>query len=222
MNLKSWYKYRIHKEGLGFFAFFVTGTLFLYKIHIILGLIATWGSCWCLYFFRIPYRKASSDVGAIVSPADGHVVSIQNMVPPAELNLGADIRARISIFLTIFDVHMNYVPIQGKIRSVRYQKGHFFHAGKAKASEQNEQNTLIIDIEDSHDHHRDLGVVQIAGLVARRIRCDIQKGAHVQKGQFYGLIRFGSRVDVYLPVGVHPIVHVGDRVLAVSTILARI
>jgi phosphatidylserine decarboxylase len=219
MNLRL-KKGLIHKDGIGFFIIFLIVSAFLANVSVILGCFGVFAALWCLYFFRIPSRATPNNPGVLVSPADGRVVSVAEVIPPQEFAIGNETRTRISIFLSIFDVHINYIPILGKIRNIYYQKGHFFHAGKEKASEQNEKNTLIIDI--PYGNKNDIAVVQIAGLIARRIRCDVKKGDGVVTGQYYGLIRFGSRLEVYLPKGTSSSVQVGDRVLAAKTILTNI
>jgi phosphatidylserine decarboxylase len=211
---------RVHKDGVNCFILLILIAVVLTKISFVLGVISACGAVLCLFFFRVPYRVVPNRTGIVVSPADGRVVSIQDVTPPKEFDLGDASRVRISIFLSIFDVHLNYIPILGKIRKIYYQQGHFFHAGKDKASEHNEKNALSIDI--PYGKGSDIGVVQIAGLIARRIRCDVKKGDEVATGQYYGLIRFGSRLEIYLPRGVSASVSVGDRVLAAKTILADI
>jgi phosphatidylserine decarboxylase len=213
-------KFRVHKDGVVFFVLLALVSILFFKINIFFCGFSAFIAILCLYFFRVPYRVVPNKKGSIVSPADGRVVSVQRIAPPQGIGLGAGERTRISIFLSIFDVHINYIPMLGKIRNIFYQEGYFFHAGKDKASEHNEKNTLIIDIPIGKNN--DIGVVQIAGLIARRIRCDVKNGDNVATGQYYGLIRFGSRLEVYLPRGVSSAVCVGDRVFAASTILAEI
>jgi phosphatidylserine decarboxylase len=161
-----------------------------------------------------------TDAGLIISAADGRVVSIKDVVPPPEFGLGDLPRTRISVFLNIFDVHVNYVPISGQITHIYYEQGHFFNAAKDKASEHNEKNAIVIQLNCASK--RTLGVVQIAGLVARRIRCDVRCGDAVKTGQYYGLIRFGSRLDMYLPEHAQVRVNVGDRVRAATTVVAEL
>lgn len=213
-------RYKIHRDGFGFSVIFILVAVLLMKWNIILGIPAVFAALWCLYFFRIPYRKVIVEPGAILSPADGKVVAVQEMVPPSELGLGEGARTRISIFLSIFDAHINNIPISGKVRNIFYKKGRFFHAGKDKASEQNENNSVVIDID--YGKSNDIAIVQIAGLIARRIICEIKEGDKVSASQYYGLIRFGSRVDIYLPINTKSLVNVGDKVFSIETILARI
>lgn len=210
---------RLHPECFGFATLFATGSYILgCVIHPILGWLAGLSVVWCLYFFRIPFRRPPKGEHLVVSAADGKVVSVKEVVPPAEFGLGNEPRVRISVFLNIFDVHVNYIPASGTVVHSYYEQGHFFNAAKDKASEHNEKNALVIQLLD--DSSCTLGVIQIAGLVARRIRCDVRVGDTVQRGDCYGLIRFGSRQDIYLPRGVSSLVHVGQRVMAAETVLA--
>lgn len=213
-------RYKIHRDGIGFCLFFILLSIVLLHFNDILGDFAIFGSLWCLYFFRVPTRDTPTQEGLIISSADGKVVSVKEVIPPKEFGLGNAKRTRVSIFLNIFDVHINYIPISGKIKKVYYEKGHFFNAAKDKASEHNEKNALVIELPYGDGY--DVGVVQIAGLIARRIRCDVRLGDNVSTGQYYGLIRFGSRQEIYLPPGVSASVKVGDRVLAAKTIVADI
>lgn len=211
-------KYKIHKDGVGFCVIFILLSSIIIQFNEVLGYLSFSGAIWCLYFFRIPNRKTPDGDGLIISCADGRVVSVKEVVPPGEFGLGSEPRTKISIFLNIFDVHINYIPIKGKIIKIFYQKGRFFNAAKDKASEHNEQNALVIELGDGGD----VGVVQIAGLVARRIRCDVKVGDLVSTGQYYGLIRFGSRQEIYLPKNVKSSVQVGEKVFAAKTILASV
>jgi phosphatidylserine decarboxylase len=217
MNL-SWTKYRIHRDGIGFSLAFVVASYLVGRINSHMGYLASLSIFWCLYFFRVPQRTPPIGDGLIVSAADGRVVSIKKISPPIEFGLGDSPRTRVSVFLNIFDVHINYIPISGKIIHTYYEQGRFFNAAKDKASEHNEKNALVIKTLNGQT----LGIVQIAGLVARRIRCDVRCGDEVRIGQYYGLIRFGSREDIYLPENVDVQVKVGDRVTASKTILAQI
>lgn len=210
-------KYRIHRDGVGFAFLFALLSWGVGYFCSILGWLSSLSVVWCLYFFRIPLRCPPKGDGLVVSAADGKVVSIKEMSPPPEFGLGETPRIRISVFLNIFDVHINFIPISGEVTHVYYEQGHFFNAAKDKASERNEKNALVIRLASGED----IGVVQIAGLVARRIRCLVKRGEHVVTGQEYGLIRFGSRQDIYLPLGTRVLVRVGDRVVASQTILAE-
>ncbi|QDH13094.1 phosphatidylserine decarboxylase [Formicincola oecophyllae] len=173
------------------------------------------------YFFRNPER-VTPDVAltdkAVVSAADGHVTSVEEVVPPPELNLGQAPRWRVATFLSVMDVHINRAPVSGEVVTVAYTKGKFLNASLDKASEHNERNGITLRMEDG----REVGVVQIAGLVARRIVCEVQPGQWLRAGQIFGLIRFGSRTDVYLPLGVKPIVEVGQTMIGGETIIATL
>jgi phosphatidylserine decarboxylase len=174
---------------------------------------------WCIAFFRDPARATPTGEGLIISPADGKLLPISHVVPPPELDMGSEPRLRLSIFMDVFNVHVNRVPIDGKIMALKYRKGRFFNASFDKASEHNERMSIRIRAEQ-REATDDLAVVQIAGLVARRIRCDLVPGQHVSRGERFGIIRFGSRLDVYLPPGT--IVLAKDqRVRAGKTVLAK-
>jgi len=170
------------------------------------------------FFFRHPARVAPSTPGAVVAPADGTVCLADEAVPPAELGLGSAPLPRISVFLSVFDVHVQRVPISGIVDSVQHTPGKFLSADLPEASEQNERTCLRLRTEAGEQ----LGVVQIAGLIARRIVCDVAPGEPVTIGQTYGLIRFGSRVDVYLPAGTALIPAVGQRTVGGETVLAEL
>ncbi len=206
----------IHPAGWMFVAIFAVSTLILALLSytfLWIGLIATG---WCLYFFRDPVRVTPLREGLIVSPADGVVQKITKVVPPAEMELGDDERVRVSIFLNVFDVHVNRIPIEGSITRLHYHAGKFLNASLDKASEENERQAVKITMPDGDT----LGVVQIAGLVARRILCDLTEGQSVRTGERFGIIRFGSRVDVYLPLSATPLVIEGQRAVGGETIIA--
>jgi phosphatidylserine decarboxylase len=211
----------IHRAGWVFIAIFAGVTAVLSYFGwpaFFLGVLLT---AWCTWFFRAPVRHTPVRPGLIVSPADGRVVLIQQVPPPHELGMGTEPRTRISIFLSVFDVHMNRIPVDGTITAAEYHFGKFLHASHDKASDDNERMALRIELTGSHPKTgQDLAVVQIAGLIARRIICDVKAGQSVRAGQHYGLIRFGSRVDLYLPHGVTPQVGIGQYVLGGETILA--
>lgn len=206
----------IHKDGWKFVGVFALIALILYSISGFLGGVGFILTGWCLYFFRDPRRVTPTREGLIISPADGMVQSIVQAPLPKELGAGEDLHTRISVFLNVFDVHVNRVPAPGTVQKIVYHKGLFFNASLDKASEHNERQTVVVKL----DSGQDLTFVQIAGLIARRIRCDIQEGQKVKAGERYGLIRFGSRVDVYLPQGGEPLVCVGQRVVCGETVLA--
>lgn len=170
----------------------------------------------CLAFFRDPARVPPSRAGLVLAPADGRVVAVGPAVPPRELALGEAARARISIFLSVLDVHVNRVPAHGVVTRIAYRRGRFLNASLDKASEQNERNALAILLPDG----RELAVVQIAGLIARRILCDLREGQSVRAGDHLGLIRFGSRTDLYLPPGVASLASVGQTMVGGETVVA--
>ena len=170
----------------------------------------------CLYFFRDPKRMVPDREGLVLAPADGHIVSIVPAVPPAELGLGEAPRWRVAIFLSVMDVHVNRVPVDGTVTRIAYRHGKYLNASLDKASDDNERNAIAIRLADG----RDLAVVQIAGLIARRILCDIREGDAVQAGDRFGIIRFGSRTDVYLPEGVRPLVAEGQTMIGGETVIA--
>ena len=180
-----------------------------------LGLLFT---LFCLYFFRDPERVAPGRPGALLAPADGRVVSVTPAVPPSELGLGAIPRWRVSIFLSIINVHVNRIPADGTITRIAYRHGSFLNASTDKASEVNERNAVAVRLSDG----REIAVVQIAGLVARRIVCDLREGNSVHAGQRLGIIRFGSRADLYLPEGVRPLVAVGQTMVGGETVIAEL
>ncbi len=208
----------IHQAGWMFIAIFAVVSLGLSIIWAPFGWLGLIATAWCVYFFRDPDRVTPLREGLIVSPADGVVQKIVKVVPPAELELGVGERTRISIFLNVFDVHVNRVPIEGSISKMHYQAGKFLNANLDKASEENERQSIKITTPDDLT----VGVVQIAGLVARRILCDLKEGQSVKTGERFGIIRFGSRTDVYLPPDVTPLVIVGQRAVGGETILADI
>jgi len=206
----------LHREGVRFVAIFAVATLILFLLWRPLGWLGVILTLWCVYFFRDPARATPTRAGLVVSPADGKVVATGLVVPPAELGLGTAQRAKISIFMNVFDVHVNRAPAAGTVDRVIYHPGKFLNAAEDKASDENERNGLRLILDDG----RDLGVVQIAGLVARRIVCDVGPGRHLAAGERFGIIRFGSRLDVYLPIGIVPLVAVGQRAIAGETVLA--
>ena len=206
----------IHPAGWMFIAIFAFITLVLSlfsQIFLWLGLMAT---AWCVYFFRDPLRVTPLREGLVVSPADGVVQKIGRVVPPEELDLGSEERVRVSIFLNVFDVHVNRIPTEGSITKMHYHPGKFLNASLDKASDENERQLIKITMPDGDT----LGVVQIAGLVARRILCDLKEGQSVKTGERFGIIRFGSRTDVYLPKGATPLVIEGQRSIGGETIIA--
>jgi len=206
----------INNEGWKFIAAFAAITAIMGSIACTLLWIGVILTLWCAYFFRDPIRTVPDRVGLIVSPADGMVQKIVKVVPPSDLNLGTAERTRISIFLNVFDVHVNRIPVQSTVTSLHYHPGAFFNASLDKASEENERQYVTLTLADG----KTIGVVQIAGLVARRILCQIKEGQAVVTGERFGLIRFGSRVDIYLPENTEPLVVIGQYALGGETILA--
>ena len=205
----------IHPEGYIFIAIFAVITLvagWIFDPLFWIGLVLT---IWCAYFFRDPVRVTPQDGGLVVSPADGTISAIGPAPPPPELGLGPEPLLRVSIFMSVFDVHVNRAPIAGRITKIAYRPGIFLNADLDKASEDNERNGLVIDTSEGR-----IGVVQIAGLIARRIVCFVSQGDNVDAGERIGLIRFGSRVDVYLPPGRGALVCVGQRAVGGETVFA--
>ena len=206
----------IHREGTPFIAAGAVVTLLLLWLWSPIGWIAALITIYIAYFFRDPDRVVPLRGGLIVSPADGKVSAIETVTPPSELGLGDEPRVRVSVFLSVFDVHINRSPVAGKISRSHYFPGAFMNAALDKASEENERRSLVIDMASGEQ----VGVVQIAGLVARRIVTFAREGDSVGIGERFGLIRFGSRVDTYLPPGKTAIVAVGQRAVGGETILA--
>ena len=172
----------------------------------------------CLYFFRDPARIVPGRVGVVVAPADGRVTSVSLAIPPVELGLGDVPRWRVATFLSVLDVHVNRMPIDGTVTRIAYRHGAYLNASLDKASDQNERNALAIRLGDG----RDLAVVQIAGLIARRIVCNVREGERVRTGERFGIIRFGSRTDLYLPSGVRPLVVEGQTMIGGETVMAEL
>lgn len=206
----------IHRDGHKFVAIGVGITLLFFLIWPPLAWILALVTAWVAYFFRDPDRVTPLREGLIIAPADGRISAIERVQPPQELGLGDELRTRISIFLSVFDVHVNRAPVAGRITRSIYVPGAFFNAALDKASEENERRGLVILTPAGAE----VGVVQIAGLVARRIVTFVGEGDTVGVGQRFGLIRFGSRVDVYLPPGATALVAVGQRTIAGETVLA--
>lgn len=206
----------VHPAGRWFVVIFFFCALFLDQFSTFFGWVGLILTAWCAYFFRDPERVITAREGAVVSPADGKVTGIREVVPPAELNLGKEKLRKVSIFLNVFDVHINRVPVEGKIIARHYIPGKFLNAELDKASEKNERMLLAVERPDGVK----VGFVQIAGLVARRIVCWAREGQTFARGERFGLIRFGSRMDVYLPLNADVRVELGQKVAAGETILA--
>jgi phosphatidylserine decarboxylase len=205
----------IHPEGYPFIGAFAIAALVLLWVWQPLGWLGLIMTAWCCYFFRDPVRVTPLREGLVVSPADGRISRITNAVPPRELDLGDAPLPRISVFMSVFDCHVNRAPVGGRIERIVYRAGKFLNADLDKASEDNERNALVIESTVGR-----IGVVQIAGLIARRIVSFVQEGIEIGAGERFGLIRFGSRVDVYLPAGVRPLVAEGQTALAGETVFA--
>ncbi len=210
----------IHKEGYPFIALFAAVNLLAFLFAVWLGWLLLPVTIWCVAFFRDPDRKTPDDAGLIICPADGKLLPIIEAVPPAELEMGDAPRKRLSIFMNVFNVHVNRNPVSGTVIAKSYRPGKFFNASFDKASIHNERMSIRLR-PDGDDGARDLAVVQIAGLVARRIVCDLTQGQSVQRGARFGIIRFGSRVDVYLPPNTEILVAAGITTVAGETVLAR-
>ncbi|EYD75422.1 Phosphatidylserine decarboxylase [Rubellimicrobium mesophilum DSM 19309] len=206
----------MHPEGYRFLAVFALVTLILFWLWEPLGWLGVGLTVWCYYFFRDPRRHVPLGEGLVVSPADGVVSLIEPAVPPAELGMGPEALTRVSVFMSVFNCHVNRAPVAGRVLAVAYRPGKFLNASLDKASEDNERNGLCLELADG----RRLAVVQIAGLVARRILCWTRMGQSLRTGERFGLIRFGSRLDVYLPEGVSPLVAVGQAMVAGETVIA--
>jgi phosphatidylserine decarboxylase len=209
---------KIHREGWPFIALFLLINLALLAISHLAGLAFLPLTLWCVAFFRDPDRTAPSGTGLIISPADGRMLPVVNAAPPPELGMGDVPRQRLSIFMNVFNVHVNRNPANGTVVRLAYRPGRFFNASFDKASEHNERMAASIRLEGGAE----LAVVQIAGLIARRIKCDLREGQTVVRGERFGIIRFGSRLDVYLPLGAQVAVAAGQHVKAGETILARL
>ena len=206
----------MHPEGRKFVAIAAAITVLLFLLWEPLGWIGVGLTVWVYYFFRDPVRVTPDRKGIMVSPADGVVSLLEPAVPPAELGLGDEAMTRISVFMSVFNCHVNRAPAAGTITAVAYRPGKFLNASLDKASEDNERNGITIELPDG----RKFGTVQIAGLVARRILCWSKEGQDIGIGERFGLIRFGSRLDIYLPEGAKPMVSIGQTMIAGETVIA--
>jgi phosphatidylserine decarboxylase len=205
----------VHPEGYPFIGGFALASLILFWVWSPLGWIGTGLTVWCALFFRDPARVTPVRDGLVVAPADGRISMITKVLPPAELGLGDKPLPRISIFMSVFNCHVNRSPVAGRIERIAYRPGAFINAELDKASEDNERNSLVISTQNGR-----VGVIQIAGLVARRIVSFVREGQTIGAGERFGLIRFGSRLDVFLPEGTNPLVSEGQTAIAGETILA--
>lgn len=208
----------MHPAGRPFVAGAAAGTFVLRRLSRRLGLVGAVLTGLIAWFFREPKRVTPSRSGLVVAAADGAVSHVVLAVPPAELGLGQAEMLRVSVFLSVFDVHAQRLPVSGLVERVEYQPGKFLSADLDKASEDNERNSVLLSTEDGHQ----VVVVQIAGLIARRIVCQIGQGEKVRAGDTYGLIRFGSRVDVYVPATSRVLVEPGQRTIGGETVLAEL
>ncbi len=206
----------IHRAGWPFIAIFACIAVAFGWFGEAAGFVGLVLTAWCVYFFRDPERITPLRDGLVVAPADGVVQSIEQAVPPEELDLGDQPLTRVAVFMNVFNVHVNRVPIGGTISVAAYRPGKFLNASLDKASEFNERQSLKVTTDDGVE----VGFVQIAGLVARRILCEAREGDRYRTGQRFGMIRFGSRVDVYLPDSVAPLVCVGQLAVAGETVIA--
>jgi phosphatidylserine decarboxylase len=206
----------IHPDGWRFIAIAMAVAVVLFFVWTPLGWLGILGAAWCAYFFRDPWRVTPLRQGLVVAPADGLVVSVAPAAPPAELEMGDALMTRIGIFLNVLDVHVNRMPMSGRVVKLAYHAGKFFNASLDKASSENERMAIRLAASEGAD----IAVVQIAGLIARRIVCTAAAGQEVVAGQRFGLIRFGSRTDLYLPLGWACLVIPGQRVIGGETVVA--
>jgi phosphatidylserine decarboxylase len=205
----------IHPEGYPFIGIFAVTTFLLFWLWEPFGYVGVGLTIWCALFFRDPPRVTPVREGLLVSPADGRVSMLTQAPPPAELGMGSEPLPRVSIFMSVFDCHINRTPMPGRIERIAYKPGIFVNADLDKASEDNERNSFLIS-----GTAGSIAVVQIAGLVARRIKSFTAEGQALEPGQRIGMIRFGSRVDVYLPAGGAFLVAPGQRAVAGETVIA--
>ncbi len=206
----------INSAGWPFIALFAILTTGLWVLHQPLGWVGVVLTAWCAYFFRDPERVTPGESGLVISPADGMVLLFEDAPPPLELGMGDGVRPRVSIFMNVFNVHVNRIPAHGVIEKISYRPGRFFNASLDKASEHNERMSVSMKTNQGAE----IAFVQIAGLVARRIKCGLAEGQQVRAGDRFGLIRFGSRVDVYLPAGTRPKALPGQTAVAGETVIA--
>ncbi len=206
----------IHKEGFIFIILFLVVTIILSYFSNFLGTLGLIASIWCFFFFRDPSRVVPVGDNLIISPADGVVQKIEEVSPPSNLGMKKEPLTRVSIFLNVFNVHVNRVPAGGTIKKLYYHPGKFFNASLDKASEFNERQEVLMVMNNG----KEVAFSQIAGLIARRIVCSLEEGQVVESGERFGIIRFGSRMDVYLPKGVSPLVSVGQTMIGGESIIA--
>ena len=218
MNMMDAVIVPMHPEGRKFVAIFAAITLFLGLFSDVLFWVGVGLTVWCYYFFRNPVRIVPQGDNLVICPADGVVSLIQEVSPPAEMGLGDEPLTRVSVFMNVFNCHVNRACIDGTVTNVTYHHGKFLNASLDKASEHNERNSITITREDGTA----IGITQIAGLVARRIVCFVEEGDTLAAGDRFGLIRFGSRLDIYLPANAAPSVCLGQTMVAGETVLAEL
>lgn len=211
---------RVNREGYPFVAIAAGATLAASFLWAPLAWILFGLTIWVVAFFRDPPRVTPVGSGLVIAPADGRVSQVGPAAPPRELDLPAEGWVRVSIFMNVFNCHVNRAPVSGRILRVAYKPGKFLNAELDKASEDNERNGLVLETGETAGAGTTIGVVQIAGLVARRIVCWVREGETIQAGERFGMIRFGSRLDVYMPAGTVPLVAVGQTTIAGETVLA--
>lgn len=209
---------KIRPEGRLFITIFVVIAIILFNLAQFLGWIGVILAGWCMYFFRDPDRVTPKEPNLIISPADGVIMLVTNSTPPAELEMGHTQMRRISIFMSVFDCHVNRSPIDGEVIKATYKPGKFLNASLDKSSEDNERQSLSLQNQDGVN----IAVVQIAGLIARRIICWTKEGRQLRAGERFGMIRFGSRVDVYLPIKTRILAIPGQRTIGGETPIAQL
>jgi len=212
----------IHREGWPFIGPAIAVNAVLFAVSVWAGLVILPLTIWCVLFFRDPERKAPEGRGLVISPADGKLLPVIRAVPPPELGLGNTPRVRLSIFMDVFNVHVNRMPVNGRVTAMNYRHGRFFNASLDKSSEHNERMAIRVEPEEENRGSDALAVIQIAGLIARRIKCDLLEGQSVRRGERFGILRFGSRLDVYLPPDATVVVRENQRVRAGETVLAKL
>jgi phosphatidylserine decarboxylase len=208
--------FRVHPAGWPFILAFAAASFILWLVWSPLGVVGAALTVWCLFFFRDPERVTPVRPGLVVSPADGMVQMVVDAPPPPELDMGVEPLPRISVFMNVFNCHVNRSPVDGRVVKLAYRPGKFFNASLDKASEDNERQAVRLRAADG----REFACVQIAGLVARRILCNLKPDQDIRAGERIGMIRFGSRVDVYLPKGVTPMAVPGQTAVAGETVFA--
>lgn len=212
--------FSIHNDGLKFVGILAGISIICLTFSTTIGWIFVFLTLFCAFFFRAPKRVIDNNPNLIVSPCDGTVCDINLETPNQDLNLGEEQRYRVSIFLSLFNVHVNRVPFSGTIKNIFYHPGSFLNASLDKASVFNEKNTIVINMQN--DPEKTMAFTQIAGMLARRIVCDVHEGQEIKKGHVFGLIRFGSRCDIWLPGGVIPTIIKGQTMVAGESIIADI